>query len=403
MDRHDINIKQQMSSGPLRKEGFTQELMHKIEKRIDQQKRQKRTWLFAISGLCFALFAAIFVIQPYLQPQSDSLTTINASGTMNASSGSTQMMGQAEMKTALLLALRSDHPSDENYPQEYSTYRTILIAGKSNKAEQVAGGSGLLVPVGQDFWRIDNAVLEPMKDQQLELLNAYPVKEPSASVSLTSDLTEYSRISEKVLFAGNQYISIAETKVTKDGSKNHKLKVLDINSLERTPYHEKESGLSLQELLYSSDLQRMKNAVRNNREESVALNADSSWGIARQPGKWKALKQMETTSSEDRKIVLEELKVPLPYNLVSYDVLCCSWQEIKQIQPAAVDALSSPDKDVVVILTQTQIIVYPYQNGIVNDPMLNISLQEGEKLVMAHWALPNYVEKWKVEVTEQLK
>jgi hypothetical protein len=84
-----------------------------------------------------------------------------------------------------------------------------------------------------------------------------------------------------------------------------------------------------------------------------------------------------------------------PKNLVSFDILCISWNKIKDKVPDAIDAYTSPNKDMAVILSSTKIYIYSIEDGkLCEKPLAKIKLAESDSVVMAEWATGWYVDKW---------
>jgi len=87
-----------------------------------------------------------------------------------------------------------------------------------------------------------------------------------------------------------------------------------------------------------------------------------------------------------------------------YDRLFTSWQGIKNQVPSAVDAISSPNKNMAIIKTKSSLYVYKIVDGKMSEsPELTISLNDDEEIVMAEWAMAEYVGFWTEQVNSLLK
>lgn len=81
--------------------------------------------------------------------------------------------------------------------------------------------------------------------------------------------------------------------------------------------------------------------------------------------------------------------------LISFDELAIPWKAIKAKVPEAVDAFTSPNEDLAIVLTYGHILVFRIENGELSDePIERIKLNSGEKVVMAEWALGKYSLLW---------
>ncbi|MFD2672571.1 hypothetical protein [Marinicrinis sediminis] len=422
MDLHDYQLRKQLAENPFKQSGFTPELMAAIERKAGEQTRKKRTWLMYGFALCASFVVMLFFLQPGLWfGQTDQMSKRTASELQPAQPA----YSEKGMSTALLLAMRQDRD------QEASSYRTLLISGDEQGRVVAEQGQGLLVPVKQKFWRLHPAS-ELMSGEsggaQSHLLTAYPADAvPQTTVMKPSIAKESPVVQEKVLFVGNQYVSIAETVLPAQGEAMRRVKVQDIEALQRTQWDweaiRQEKVLSLEELLQpvttrlNAPPAAKPDAGGKEQPDMPISEAERSetwnWTITRQGGKWHALavqsadpdtRSMQPGNRSDKAdILLQPLSVSLPYEVVSYDELCCAWSEILTVQPAALDAISSPAKDVVVIFTSDKMTVYPYQDGIVNQPYLTLPIQANEQMVMVHWAMGSYVQRWQEEAGRWLQ
>lgn len=394
MDLHDYEVRKQLSIGPFNQPGFTPQLMRQIEMKVNEKRRRKRTWLIYTVSLCASFLVALLCLQAGMfgiQNESSSIQTADSVrdpqlAVQTASSNSKQVMS-----TALLLGLRQDHQDEHHL--ENSTYRTLLISDFPSTSEMVVEGDGVLVPVEQQFWRLDTESIT-FDSTTHHLLNAYPAQNTPLQFQITlEEASVENSIREKIMFAGNQYISIIETQINESGQESHRLKVQDIRTLQRggdNLFHlEEEERISFQQAV-GSYVQPQSDVLE---EEPPTYD----WGISRQSGRWTAFIQKPKSDSTEGKIYLEKSQMLLPYSVVSHDILSLPWSEIQKIEPNVVDAISSPEKDVVVIFTPNQIKVYPYNNEWDATPIASIPLLKDEKMVMVHWATGHYVEKWQEE------
>jgi hypothetical protein len=88
---------------------------------------------------------------------------------------------------------------------------------------------------------------------------------------------------------------------------------------------------------------------------------------------------------------------------VSHDELHPSWEAVKAKVPAAVDAFSSPGRDLLVVLTEHTLTVHPVAGDNIGESVLVLSLNEREATVMIQWAEGEYVELWSEEIGEYLR
>ena len=84
-----------------------------------------------------------------------------------------------------------------------------------------------------------------------------------------------------------------------------------------------------------------------------------------------------------------------PSNMVAYDLLHIPWKEVKDKLPHALDIYTSPNKDIALVVTQSELIIYAIEdNRLAKEPLAKYILQEGSSIIMAEWALGDYVPRW---------
>ena len=90
-----------------------------------------------------------------------------------------------------------------------------------------------------------------------------------------------------------------------------------------------------------------------------------------------------------------DIKLLPPANLVFYDALYPGWQSIKDRVPNALDAFTSPNKDIAVVKTKSKLYIFGINGEQLNSiPLGEIALDEGTTIIMAEWATGFYVDDW---------
>jgi hypothetical protein len=66
----------------------------------------------------------------------------------------------------------------------------------------------------------------------------------------------------------------------------------------------------------------------------------------------------------------------IPYSLVRYDVLAVPWKDIKDRVPDAIDAFTSPNEDLAVIVSDRRLYIYQINEGRLKyEPLQRLSLR----------------------------
>ncbi|MBD0382453.1 hypothetical protein [Paenibacillus sedimenti] len=403
------DLHKELESGPLRESGFRSSLQRDIEQAVDRKEQAKpRVKLY----LCFAgvgviVTAALFFPWGTIHTKSDAVAAFETPAQVEVQSFNTS---PAPISTALLIGLRTEHESTDSKrtlsPLRYSTYRTMLIAPVRGKLQKTSEGSGILMPYKQNFWKIDSLV-NKTKTDEYHYLSAHLADQPVKEATFADDPKEELNHVETLVFAGNQYLSIAETEEAWSGNAPYQADRIWVRTLPQlkeghtTQFYNKpvdRNHVSILDL-YGPNI----STVLGNLTPSSSLSKDplteisgQSWTVQREPGRWVG-KVAETTRSDSRspdRYVLHDFPRDLPDKVVNHDELCCSWTDIQSSWPNASDALTSPMNDMIVIFEDDQLKFYPYGQAPNSDPQLTIDLLPGEQLVMAQWATDHYVQEW---------
>ena len=135
------------------------------------------------------------------------------------------------------------------------------------------------------------------------------------------------------------------------------------------------------------------------KNSSIDLNPnEESFGLFRRNGHW--IFKGRFNFIENTKYVYKDFNIKSipPKEVVYYDELSIPWSAIKMKVPEAIDAFTSPNDDIIVILTHNNILVYLIDEGEIADiPVAKIKLKTAERVVMAEWAIGRYPVLWEEE------
>jgi hypothetical protein len=377
---HQDDWFKRLEQDPFPEKGFQPELKRRIMHELDRKptKKARPNWRFAaIGGACLTLICLMVLLRvelfPTVQPLADSAA-------MSVHSPKTEAFAKKEIKSVLLLGLRQDSPAKE---QEGTTYRSLMIANQNGQVKAVAAGSGILVPYGQVFWKIDNTADPQVEGKTLHIAQVGKTVVPKIDTAVTTaEPVKKSVRQEKLLYAGNKYLSL-ETKEPTAASESSELWNVDLKEYASgaTPALAHENLSDFTEGRYTT----------------------AAWTVFRQAGSWKAaLKSAGTElAPEARRTVLSPAGTPLTMvntelseRLVNHDELDRPWRDILTIEPAATDAVTSPDRDLMAIFTENSIEFYEFSAQAGDQPLLTLARNKGEQLVMVQWALEKYASKW---------
>ncbi|KPV58181.1 hypothetical protein QJ48_17890 [Paenibacillus sp. A3] len=430
MDPMDNELKKELARGPFSQNGFNDSLRKRIEERIDnhvavRRPRRWSAWSAGVSAVLASALVFLFVTDsrplPLVQQEAAEKPEMQhqPSAAAHAPHGPDW---EASVRSALLIGLRSDAPAAEN-PQAPSTYRTVLIAPDRNRLQKTAEGEGILMPYKLDFWKIGNE-RKATGSQETYTLTAHlaSVKPKTSGSADRRNPAQPVVRSEKLMFAGNRYVAVTQTTAAKTSAAQSPapqdyvwVKELEqLASGRQVPAPLSEPHVALRSVFAAAAVPVLKelkpappSAGLGHGEPAAADLSGESWTIARKQGKWTAqLASYDGTANgaaEGMTYRLREVPLALPPSVVSHDELAVPWRDIVRVQPGAVDAFSSPNRDMVAIVTEQNIIIYPYADQWIPIPLMTLPLQPKESVVMIQWAMGSYVELWKRQVKTYLQ
>lgn len=424
MDPMDNELKKELAHGPFSQNGFNDSLRKRIEERIDNHvavRRPRRwgAWSAGVSAVLASALVFLFVTdsRPLPLVQQEAAEKLEIQQPSAAAPAPHGPDWEASVRSALLIGLRSDAPAAED-PQAPSTYRTVLIAPDRNRLQKTAEGEGILMPYKLDFWKIGNE-RKANGSQEAHTLTAHLASaKPKTSSGANRGNPAQTVVSEKLMFAGNRYVAVAQTTAAKSGaaqSPAHQdyvwVKELgQIASGRQAPAPLLEPHVTLRSVFAATAVPVLKElkpappSARSGHGEPAAADlSGESWTIARKQGKWTAQIASYDSEAGGTAYRLREVPLALPPSVVSHDELAVPWRDIVRVQPGAVDAFSSPNRDMVAVVTEQNIIIYPYAEQWIPIPLMTLPLQPKESVVMIQWAMGSYVELWKRQVKAYLQ
>jgi hypothetical protein len=128
--------------------------------------------------------------------------------------------------------------------------------------------------------------------------------------------------------------------------------------------------------------------------------SETEWALVRRQGRW-VLRGRLNYAYEAVRGSFEDFSVPytLPKTIVGPDTLRVPWNTVKARIPAALDAFSSPNGEVLGVLTKTTLTLYAVRNGLLGPAVFSRTLRAGEAAVMIHWALRASVSRWQRDIS----
>jgi hypothetical protein len=396
----DDELRRELAQGPLKRSGFDERLRRRIEERLDEGPVRRPYRPFRMAGLgmglCVMIAAVVLLIRlhpvssPEAQPAADSSLP-------NTSVGTAASMADAEeahRRSVLLLGLRQDG-SDGTA----SGYRTLLVSGGANSSDwSAAEGEGIIMPYRTDFWRL--VVQEsPGEDGAIRLVGAYNASRGDAGMlpPIPAGSGSIGPLEERILFAGNRYVALARVNAGEwtyrmmeivDLAQSRNLKAI-LSGAERhvVPAVQADGRLGVTET-----------------DAPDRLGGIAEWTLARKAGRWVAIGREESAGKPMESGARRELPYALDSAVVAHNELALYWEDIRGVQPAAVDAVTSPARNMAAIVTDRNIVFYSMKHGALDQEMLEMQLKPGETIIMAEWAThADYVDEWMKRVRKLME
>jgi hypothetical protein len=397
MDPSWNELKNQLKEGPFPQSGFNKQLQWKIEAKLEKKATYNKARLFTIACSCTVVLLLALVISLNWTPLFNSVASMEKNADqaieLKFSEEAKPIAAnlQAPVKSVLLIGFRTDHQDNTGNEQSlksinYSEYRSLMITGNTenpSKLEVAAEGSNILMPYGQQFWSIDS-VTQEAADHTYQYLKAYPAVEGGQQEKSSFKSPDGINHNEKLVFVGNQYVSIVGRDQKKQDNVNTINENVWIHKVDQmnTPSYLNLNPISLQQ-------------ITGTPKGKVATDIAENWTITRNRGQWiPQIADAQKINNEATTFRLHSFADALPDGVISFDKLSSTWEQIIQIQPTAIDAISSPDNDMIAILTLDKLYAYPYMDHEIGPLALQINLNPNETLIMAQWATARYADFW---------
>ncbi len=266
-------------------------------------------------------------------------------------------------------------------------YRTLWISSSYGKIMPIVNIKDLVVPRKSGFWKVGvKKVWE--KGVKKDIVWSEILGNNKTS---TIKYRNISGCSSEILFVGEEYISMDDRKVYNDDDGDQRFESGDFSVLPLDNFNGNKMDFSKafgddagSRLKYSADLYLKKMNLSKNKIDENKLQ--TNWSVDRRSGRWMLRGRIPYGDFD--------VMYAAPTILTDYDDLYPSFDVIKKEIPDAVDAYTSPNRDFIVVLTETKLKIYSLNNKKIGKLDREFDLKNGETAVMSQWLLGSYVDKW---------
>lgn len=301
------------------------------------------------------------------------------------------------LNSGLLLGIKSNYYDEENKVNNWE-YDTIWIKASNREISSIYKVGGLLLPRKRGFWLVDvereknnqnirDKILAEEKGKFKEITDNRMTTSISNMFS-SSIAGEYLSLLKHILYVGNDYVSVEEIN---PATNRKNLRVYPID------YLEEENPTMISDLIDKEEFyESIKLNVKSQEDNTVE---EKSFGIDRRNGHWIMKGRINYIDNKEELYKDFNIKAIPPKEIVHYDELVVPWSLIKSRFPEAIDAFTSPNEDIIVVITREDISIYPLRDGdILQDKLGNIDLNTNQTIIMAEWGMGKYANLWEQEM-----
>lgn len=286
-------------------------------------------------------------------------------------------------------------------------YITYWIASINNSIRPVLSADNVFLPRKDGFWHLE--IDKGLGSEGIEdILTASPVSNSDARKYTvkrdTGKLSERieTKLEKSILYVGNDYVCVENTvhNKGKDNSGTYVervLRTLPVDNLKNT------EGIRFSDLTGDNGIMAMEGAASdvlgsptsNAIKSSMKNYQEENFALFRKTGHWFFKGRISLAEDDPMAYVDYNINLIPPPDMVAYDMLQVPWTTIKDTVPQAIDAYTSPNNDIAVIITRTDILLYVISDeALSTKPLADYSINDGSSVIMAEWATADYVQNW---------
>lgn len=308
-------------------------------------------------------------------------------------------------RTGLVLGLK--YASRSSGGEVEYRYRTLWIGSEDKKLHPILETEGIFFPRHDGFWRIEEKKIN-MNSRSENVFYAYSVLNGNSAelrdLSLNAEKwgNRTGNITRSISYICNDYIVIESNGrggyETGSGSWNQSsIQLQLVNNLPNL------KGIKISDIagdtgykvLNSGKREALSRLDGGNIKVIGNIPQDENYGLFRVAGHWLFKGRLEYENQGVFKYQDFNINIIPSSELVFYDDLWIPWTQIKDRVPEAIDAYTSPNRDIAVIVTRDRVLVFEINKDSLGDnPIKKINLKNNEAVIMAEWARGSYMDSW---------
>ena len=317
-----------------------------------------------------------------------------------------QSTDEETIMTGVLLGLKSLDLENSQKGIEKWNYRTLFIRAVNREIVSIYEMDNILLPRRTGFWKVE--VHREEDDGKInDSIIAYPLsksKEAEDNNRLVSEESKAHTI-KNILYIGNDYISIENIHYRSKGERLLEFYPIDSIGKSKPLLISDVLGEMGREAFYEGFNREVLSSNEEYKNSLIDLKPnEESFGLFRRNGYWTINGRVNFVENGVYSYRNFPVRAIPPKEVIYYDELTIPWNKVKAKIPEALDLFTSPNGDVLIVLTQNDIFIYPMEEegGIGGSPIANIRLKPAERVIMAEWAVGRYPQLWEDEFLKEI-
>lgn len=310
----------------------------------------------------------------------------------------------AERKeSTFLLGVRYKSKTLKNMESTYK-YETYFVHNSVEKKPRVYLSKDLLIPRESGFWKLKVTPQGDRENGYQNLISAENLNVDSGKENSNQFIDPLSRM---ITYVHDGYVAFRKTNYYSQNPLNsYKYEILALDKLAA------KNPLTIQEIAGEAGLQAYRAQIASeleyfetnylNRGETIFSPDLTNVGILRDTNAWKLVSNIEVQYGTNIHKANMNLNIVPNGNIMKKDELAIPWQTVKTKNSECLSAFTSPNKDLLIMVTENEILLYDlFGNNIATTPKASIQTQPGTTVVMMEFAPDNMAKTWEDVFVEQ--
>ncbi|MDZ5253187.1 hypothetical protein [Clostridium sp. LIBA-8841] len=293
----------------------------------------------------------------------------------------------------ILLGLKEPaHVEKDDF--EKADYKTLWISVIDNELQPIMVlEDSLLLPRVNGFSNIslDSNFENGVMENKLEVTSRK--KDPNDKKEVKGEQTKKG-IYEEITFVGNDYIGLESYSGDDFKGSYNEYNIIPIDTMNT---YKSMDIVNLfgkeQEENYNKSEEKAIQKYNIDGKEYYTKNKYSNITLQRKNGNWHLEGLLNEKKSFDNSEPFDININPVPI-LINYDTLAVPWSQVSSLGRDVRDVVTAPNGKIAITLAKDKLSIYKITDGRLGERLGEININSDEKIVMAEWAVGDYVKYW---------